>query len=441
MKIVQSFLTNNPCYKSNLNPGGDQRYLNFQKNGPSGLMLHSVGCPQPSAAAFISSWNTSSHNDSCVNAFIDANTGTVYQTLPWNYRAWHAGGSANNTHIGVEMCEPDCIKYVGGSTFTCNNVAKAKKMAEITYNAAVELFAMLCNKYNLDPMKDGVIISHKEGNQRKVASNHGDPEHLWNQLSMGYTMNEFRKDVKTAMGASNGDSAPTPAPAPSNEHLYRVRKSWADASSQIGAYKLLDNAKAACKFGYTVYDENGKAVYPIKENSSKNNLEDFVRAVQTAVGAAVDGIAGPETLSKTPTVSATKNNRHLVVRAIQKRLYDLGYTQVGLVDGVAGEKFTAAVQAFQRDNGCVADGEVTGGNKTWQKLLGLTEVSKPVEFKPYMVQVTADALNYREGPGSNYKVRGTIRDHGSYTIVEESNGWGRLKSGAGWISLSYTKKI
>lgn len=62
-------------------------------------------------------------------------------------------------------------------------------------------------------------------------------------------------------------------------------------------------------------------------------------------------------------------------------------------------------------------------------------------FKAYLVKVTTDALNYRSGPGTNYKVNGTIRDRGIYTIVEESNGWGKLKSGAGWISLNYTKKV
>lgn len=58
----------------------------------------------------------------------------------------------------------------------------------------------------------------------------------------------------------------------------------------------------------------------------------------------------------------------------------------------------------------------------------------------YLVKVTADVLNIRKGPGTGYAVTGQIRDKGTYTIVEESNGWGRLKSGAGWISLAYTSR-
>ena len=249
MKLVESFLTKNPCYTAG------------RKITVKGLMLHSVGCPQPKASAFINSWNSPSYDNACVHGFIDGNDGTVYQTLPWNHRGWHCGsgskGSGNNTHIGVEMCEPACIKYTGGATFTCSDLATARKVAERTYNAAVELFAMLCKQYGLNPLSDGVVISHKEGHSRGIASNHGDPEHLWTQLGMGYTMNTFRQAVKAKMdGGSSGDT--------SSGTLYRVRKSWSDASSQLGAFAVLDNAKALADKnpGYAVFDESGKQVYP-----------------------------------------------------------------------------------------------------------------------------------------------------------------------------------
>ena len=191
MKLVKSILTKNPCYTAG------------KKITVKGLMLHSVGCPQPRASVFISNWNRADYDNVCVHAFIDGNDGTVYQTLPWNHRGWHCAsgkkGSGNNTLIGVEMCEPACIKYTGGSTFTCSDLATAKAVAKRTYEAAVELFAMLCKEYGLNPIADGVIISHAEGHNRGIASNHGDPEHLWRQLGMGYTMEGFRKDVKAVM--------------------------------------------------------------------------------------------------------------------------------------------------------------------------------------------------------------------------------------------------
>ena len=97
----------------------------------------------------------------------------------------------------------------------------------------------------------------------------------------------------------------------------------------------------------------------------------FVLEVQTAVGARSDGIAGPETLSKTPTVSRWRNRKHPVVKAVQKRLCALGYTQVGRADGVAGRQFDTALRKFQKGHGCVPDGEITAGNKTWRMLLGM----------------------------------------------------------------------
>lgn len=97
----------------------------------------------------------------------------------------------------------------------------------------------------------------------------------------------------------------------------------------------------------------------------------FIRNIQSAIGAAVDGIAGPETLRKTPTLSASKNRKHPAVKPVQQRLHQLGYTQVGAADGIAGRKFTAAVKAFQKDHGCVCDGEITARNKTWRCLLGM----------------------------------------------------------------------
>lgn len=101
------------------------------------------------------------------------------------------------------------------------------------------------------------------------------------------------------------------------------------------------------------------------------SLEQFIRDVQKACGAVADGIAGPETIGKTVTLSADKNSRHAAVLPVQMRLYHLGYTQVGEPDGIAGCKFTEAVKAFQGDNGCVEDGEVTAKNQTWRKLLGM----------------------------------------------------------------------
>ena len=105
--------------------------------------------------------------------------------------------------------------------------------------------------------------------------------------------------------------------------------------------------------------------------SDSYTRKQFVRDVQAAIGAKVDGIPGPETLGKTVTVSAEKNETHPVVKPIQQLLAAMGYSAVGKADGIAGPKFTAALKSFQRDNDCWTDGEATARNKTWRCLLGM----------------------------------------------------------------------
>ena len=126
---------------------------------------------------------------------------------------------------------------------------------------------------------------------------------------------------------------------------YRVRKSWEDAASQLGAYTVLANAKTMADKhpGYEVYDWNGKQVYP-----------------SAAEGAAC----------------------------------------------------------------------------------GMTNADCP-----FLVKVSIDDLNIRKGAGTNTAKTGAYTGVGVFTIVEVKDGkgsdagWGRLKSGAGWIALSYCERI
>ena len=182
MEIIEAFAVKNKCYQI----GTPLK--------PRGLMLHSIGTPQPSAAALARYFDQYQPGGQsvCVHAFAQAD-GTVYQTLPWEMRGWHCGGSANNTHIGVEMTEPGA------------GMAYAEAAAQITgtYRTTVALFARLCGVYGLDPLADGVIIGHAEGHRRGVASNHADPEYLWRQYGMGYTMDGFRRAVAEAMNEND----------------------------------------------------------------------------------------------------------------------------------------------------------------------------------------------------------------------------------------------
>ncbi|MBR6825209.1 MAG: N-acetylmuramoyl-L-alanine amidase [Oscillospiraceae bacterium] len=197
-EYITRHITKNPAYGKNLNTT-DQRYLNFQKIGPQGAVLHSIGTPQPSGK-IIADYFDSPDVEASVHMVLEAD-GSCYELAPLNFRMWHVGGSANNTHLGIEMTEPDCISYDAehGYKLTVYDHEKALDHVQKTYWAAVHLFARLCTAFRWDALKDGVILSHKECYERGIGSNHGDPEHLWEALSTGFTMDGFRKDVAHRM--------------------------------------------------------------------------------------------------------------------------------------------------------------------------------------------------------------------------------------------------
>ena len=185
MNIHECIFTNNDCYKKNV------------KIKPKGVMVHSTGANNPSLKRYVqpddgllgdnlynNDWNRKGLSV-CVHAFIGKlSDGTVatYQVLPWDHRGWHAGGAANNTHISFEICEDGL---------------KDEKYFSLVYKESVELTAYLCEMYGLDPLADGVVIDHKEGSERGIASGHGDVGHWFPKF--GKTMDDFRKDVKAKM--------------------------------------------------------------------------------------------------------------------------------------------------------------------------------------------------------------------------------------------------
>lgn len=188
--IIESFATKNKCYQA-----ATPLY-------PRGIMLHSIGCPQPNASVMARGYNQyqPGGRSVCVHGFIQRD-GTYYQTLPYTMRAWHCGGAANATHIGIEMTEPASIVYTGGASWRDLDPAATEAHVRGTYAAAVELFAQLCTQFGFDPMQGGVIISHAEGAARGVASAHADPSHLWR--AFGLTMDGFRRDVAATMSGKN----------------------------------------------------------------------------------------------------------------------------------------------------------------------------------------------------------------------------------------------
>ncbi len=443
MKLVESILTKNPCYTAG------------RKITVKGLMLHSVGCPQPSALVFVKNWNSASYDRACVHGFIDGNDGTIYQTLPWNHRGWHCGASGNNTHIGVEMCEPGCIRYTGGATFTCSDIATARAVAQRTYQAAVELFAMLCQKFSLDPLGDGVIVSHKEGCKRGIASNHGDPEHLWTQLGLPYTMDTFRKAVKAAM---DGGTA-----APSGVSGTKIMGAAVATADQMKAYLKAKNPKVA----QSVLD---MVPLYLSEGAAEGVRGDIAFA-QSCLETGNFGFAGS-------SVTLDQNNFcGMGVTANGMKGNSFSTAQLGIRAQVQHLKAYASTEPLKNEcidprfkyvaRGCAEVVEWLGQQenpqgKGWatgagygEKIIAILKAilataggAVPLSTAtPFKVRVTVTDLNIRTGPGTDTAATGKFTGAGVFTITEvkegpgSTAGWGRLKSGAGWIALDFAQKI
>lgn len=138
--------------------------------------------------------------EACAHAFVCRDR--VIQTLPWNWRGWHAGApkgggiSANNTHISFEILEPAGHTYQGGTMVGYDAEKNAAYFAAV-YRNAVKLTAMLCAQYGLDPLEPGVVVDHAEGCALGIASNHADVGHWFPRH--GKSMDQFRADVAREM--------------------------------------------------------------------------------------------------------------------------------------------------------------------------------------------------------------------------------------------------
>lgn len=208
-------MTRNDCYTVN------------RKITPKGIMIHATATPGVMAGDWFSRWNKSykageTNRQVCVHAFVDDKE--VWQYLPWNHRGWHAGGSANDTHIGIEMCEPAGHSYAG-DTMVGYDAQKQAKYFEAVYNNTVELAVKLCKEFGLTEKN---IIDHSEGHKLGIASNHGDVAHWFPRH--GKNMNTFREAVRKALARDKATDVVepkpvTPAPPVDNNWVtYTVRK-------------------------------------------------------------------------------------------------------------------------------------------------------------------------------------------------------------------------
>lgn len=192
MNLTTKYMTRNDCYNAG------------RKITPSGIMVHSTATPGAMAEDFHSAWNKSykageMSSQVCVHAFVD-DTG-VLQTLPWDHRGWHCGGSANNSHISFEICEPSGFTYGGAATMIGYDAAAQEPYFRKVWVNAVELCAFLCQLYSLTEQD---ITCHSAGHSLGIASNHADVMHWLPKHDE--SMETFRVAVKAALSEQEDEN-------------------------------------------------------------------------------------------------------------------------------------------------------------------------------------------------------------------------------------------
>lgn len=202
-------------------------YNHYNYNKPTYIIIHYVGA-QSSTAYNNAVYFAGGDRGASAHYFVDDTS--IWQSVEDNHGAWHVGNTKtapnNQNSIGIEMC---CMGA---------NLQVTAKTEENT----VELTKYLMKKYNI-PVAN--VRTHAE------VTNYGKTCPNWSANNWD-RWKKFKAKLTTAS---------TPSPNTDAKQLYRIRKTWADAKSQVGAYSSLESAKQQCPTGYSVFDDNGKCVY------------------------------------------------------------------------------------------------------------------------------------------------------------------------------------
>lgn len=176
------------------------------------------------------------------------------------------------------------------------------------------------------------------------------------------------------------------------------------------------------------------------------NWKAFKKLVQTYLNA-LDPIKETITKSDTPAKEVSVIEKNDLVSLLPEAVYYSGKTIPAWV-----KKQNWYVKEVKGDRAVIDKNEAGTNaicspvNTRYLQIVKKTTVQNESQCAAYRVKITTDSLKIRKGAGTNYACVGYIKDKGVYTIVAEQNGsgvskWGKLKSGAGWISLDYTKKL
>lgn len=295
---------------------------------------------------------------------------------------------------------------------------------DTVYNKLVELCVDICKRNGKTKLiwfgdKDKTLNYNPASNEMVLTV------HRWfaNKSCPGNWMYARMGNLASAVTSKLGSASA------STSTLYRVRKTWADSKSQLGAYEILVNAKKKADEnpGYSVFDESGNVVYA-PANGTETSTGTFTNTSFPSTPFTVQVLVSDLNIRE----GAGMNY------AVTGKYTGKGVFTITEVSNGWGKLKSGAGWIYLENASYVKIGSSVSSETSSSTL--------PSAFSSYKVKVTASALNIRKGAGTNYATVGSINDKGVYTIVAESDGqgaskWGKLKSGAGWISLDYCTRL
>lgn len=223
-------------------------------------------------------------------------------------------------------------------------------ISDVVYNSLIKLCADICKRNGIKKLeftgdKNGSLTYHYM---------------FWSTACPGPWIKNHTSDICNKVNAILAGNTSTNTSTNTNtiKEVYRIRKSWKDSTSQIGAYSSLDNAKKACKEGYSVFDSRGNTVYSNVKNNTNTTTTTKPKAdilgLQKILnvggaGLVLDGILGSKTLASVKKYTVVQGDTGNLIKWVQTRLNQLGYS-CGAPDGIAGALTMSAIAKFQKAN-------------------------------------------------------------------------------------------
>ena len=372
--------------------------------------------------------------------------GEIWQSVPDEDIAWHCGASSykhaecrNANSIGIELC----VRNKGSQADT----SKDWYFEDATVKAAIELTKYLMQKYGVPASN---VIRHYDVTG-KICPN----PYVYNTTK--HTWDAFKKAIAEG-GAADKDSMTkiTGKAEATAEQMaaYIKAKNGSVAQSVLDMIPLYlsegeaENIRGDIAFAQSCLETGNFTFSGSAVKLSQNNF--------CGMGVTKNGETGNS--FKTPQLGIRAQIQHLKAYANTTKLkqdcidprFDLvsrgcaPYVEyLGIQENPKGKGWASGAGYGEKILKILDAIKGTGKSQTGDS--GQGSGQKQDTFKEYLITTTCDVLNIRSGAGTGYSIVGAIREKAGkknkYTIVEEKSGWGRLKSGAGWISLSYTKKV